>query len=135
VWLGPLAAARVLGVGMDELAEGTADLDDVVGPDASWADAGRTARRPRPRCARRGSTWSTGSTEALRTFHGEALVLWAPDNRVMPPEHGPRLAALLPAGRLVELPGCYVLSMLDDPAAVAAEMGAFLTTSAASWGA
>jgi pimeloyl-ACP methyl ester carboxylesterase len=71
-------------------------------------------------------------TEALRDFHGDALVLWSPDNRVMPPEHGPRLAALLPAGQLVEVPGTFVLSMLDDPAAVAAEMGAFLTTSTAS---
>jgi pimeloyl-ACP methyl ester carboxylesterase len=71
-------------------------------------------------------------TEALRDFHGDALVLWSPDNRVMPPEHGPRLAALLPAGQLVEIPGARVLSMLDDPAAVAAEMGAFLTTSTAS---
>jgi pimeloyl-ACP methyl ester carboxylesterase len=71
-------------------------------------------------------------TEALRDFHGDALVLWSPDNRVMPPEHGPRLAALLPAGQLVEIPGTFVLSMLDDPAAVAAEMGAFLTTSTAS---
>jgi pimeloyl-ACP methyl ester carboxylesterase len=71
-------------------------------------------------------------TESLRDFHGDALVLWSPDNRVMPPEHGPRLAALLPAGQLVEVPGTFVLSMLDDPAAVAAEMGAFLTTSTAS---
>lgn len=71
-------------------------------------------------------------TEALRDFHGDALVLWSPDNRVMPPEHGPRLAALLPAGQLVEVPGTFVLSMLDDPAAVAAEMGAFLTTSTSS---
>src|SRR5262249_59125877 len=31
-------------------------------------------------------------TEALRRFQGDALVLWSPDNRVMPPAHGRRLA-------------------------------------------
>ncbi|GHF46663.1 MULTISPECIES: alpha/beta fold hydrolase [Streptomyces] len=68
-------------------------------------------------------------TEALRRFTGEALVLWSPDNRVMPPAHGRRLAALLPAGRYAEVPGAYVLSMLDEPEAVAREMGTFLTAS------
>ncbi|MET9414357.1 alpha/beta hydrolase [Streptomyces klenkii] len=70
-------------------------------------------------------------TEALRRFPGDALVLWSPDNRVMPPEHGPRLAALLPAGRYAEVPGAYVLSMLDEPEAVAREIGAFLTSTPA----
>jgi pimeloyl-ACP methyl ester carboxylesterase len=66
-------------------------------------------------------------TEALRGFQGDVLVLWSPDNRVMPPEHGPRLAALLPRGRYAEVPGAYVLSPLDEPEAVARQMGAFLT--------
>lgn len=66
-------------------------------------------------------------TEALSGFDGEALVLWSPDNRVMPPAHGPRLAELLPRGRYVPMPGAAVLPMLDDPRTVAAEIGAFLT--------
>src|SRR5262245_21052642 len=65
-------------------------------------------------------------TEALANFGGDALVLWSPDNKVMPPEHGHRLAALLPRGRYAEIPGAYVLSMLDEPEAVAREMGRFL---------
>ncbi|MCC3773392.1 alpha/beta fold hydrolase [Streptomyces sp. UNOB3_S3] len=69
-------------------------------------------------------------TEALRRFTGESLVLWSPDNRVMPPEHGRRLAELLPAGRYAEIPGAYVLSMLDEPEAVAREIGRFLTSPA-----
>jgi pimeloyl-ACP methyl ester carboxylesterase len=69
-------------------------------------------------------------TEALRGFTGETLVLWSPENRVMPPEHGRRLAELLPAGRYAEVPGAYVLSMLDEPEAVAREIGGFLTSSA-----
>ena len=65
-------------------------------------------------------------TVALHEFTGEALVLWSPDNKVMPPEHGHRLAELLPAGRYAEVPGAYVLSMLDEPAAVARAIGDFL---------
>jgi pimeloyl-ACP methyl ester carboxylesterase len=44
-------------------------------------------------------------TEALGRFAGETLVLWSPDNRVMPPEHGHRLTDLLPAGRYLKVPG------------------------------
>lgn len=68
-------------------------------------------------------------TVAVTRFPGEVLVLWSPDNRVMPPEHGRRLATLFPAGRLVEIPGARVLSMLDEPEAVARETGAFLVGS------
>lgn len=68
----------------------------------------------------------TRDTEALRGFDGDTLVLWSPDNKVMPPEHGPRLAGLFPRGRYAEIPGAYVLSMLDEPEAVARHVGAFL---------
>jgi pimeloyl-ACP methyl ester carboxylesterase len=66
-------------------------------------------------------------TEALRNFPGEALVVWSPENTVMPPAHGRRLADLLPRGELVEIPDSYVLSMLDRPDAVADVIGSFLT--------
>ena len=71
-------------------------------------------------------------TEALRQFRGDALVLWSPDNRVMPPAHGRRLAALMPRARYAEIPGAYVLSPLDDPEAVARAMGEFLTSAPAA---
>ena len=71
-------------------------------------------------------------TEALRRFRGDALVLWSPDNRVMPPAHGRALAELMPRARYAEIPGAYVLSMLDEPEAVAREMGAFLTSALAT---
>jgi pimeloyl-ACP methyl ester carboxylesterase len=70
-------------------------------------------------------------TEALRRFLGDVLVLWSPDNRVMPPAHGHQLAALMPRARYAEIPGAYVLSMLDEPEAVAREMGAFLISALA----
>lgn len=69
-------------------------------------------------------------TEALRGFGGDVLVLWSPDNKVMPPEHGHRLAELLPCGRYAEVPDAYVLSMLDEPDVVAREMGHFLLATA-----
>jgi pimeloyl-ACP methyl ester carboxylesterase len=71
-------------------------------------------------------------TEALQRFGGEVLVLWSPDNAVMPPSHGRRLAALIPRARYAEIPGAYVLSMLDEPGAVAREIGTFLTAARAA---
>ncbi|MQA08616.1 MAG: alpha/beta fold hydrolase [Pseudonocardiaceae bacterium] len=67
-------------------------------------------------------------TEALSRFQGEVLVLWSPDNRVMPPAHGRRLAALMPNAQYAEVPGAYVLSMLDEPEIVARKLGEFLTS-------
>jgi pimeloyl-ACP methyl ester carboxylesterase len=68
-------------------------------------------------------------TEALRRFQGDVLVLWSPDNQVMPAAHGRRLAALIPRARYAEIPGAYVLSALDEPEAVARAIGEFLTSS------
>ncbi|RDI55897.1 alpha/beta fold hydrolase [Nocardia mexicana] len=69
------------------------------------------------------------NTEALRNFPGEALVLWSSADRVMRREYGRRLAGLLPRGRLVEIDDAYVLSMLDQPQAVAKAMAEFLSAS------
>lgn len=66
------------------------------------------------------------NTEALRDFQGDALILWSSAGKVMPREHGRRLAGLIPGARLVEIDDAYVLSMLDQPAAVAEAMSAFL---------
>lgn len=71
------------------------------------------------------------NTEALRRFPGEALILWSSAGKVMPREHGRRLAELMPRGRLVEIDDAYVLSMLDRPDAVASAMASFLTGAAA----
>ncbi|MGC5248758.1 alpha/beta fold hydrolase [Gordonia sp. DT219] len=68
-------------------------------------------------------------TEALSRFDGAALVLWSPDNRVMPPAHGHRLAELIPGARYAEIPGAAVLLSIDDPAGVGREISAFLTRS------
>jgi pimeloyl-ACP methyl ester carboxylesterase len=65
------------------------------------------------------------TAERLPEFKHPALVVWASEDRVMPPEHGGRLAALLPDGRLVEVEDSYTLIPLDQPARLAAIIGEF----------
>jgi pimeloyl-ACP methyl ester carboxylesterase len=59
------------------------------------------------------------AAEGLRGFDRPALVVWAAEDRVMPPEHGRRLAELLPHGQLLEVPDCYTLIPEDQPAELA----------------
>ncbi len=59
------------------------------------------------------------AAECLPTFDRPALVVWAQKDRVMPPEHGRRLAELLPQGPLVEVSDSYTLLPLDQPASLA----------------
>src|SRR5205823_4068453 len=55
----------------------------------------------------------------LPSFNHPALVFWASGDRVMPPEHGRRLAELLPQGHLAEVDDSYTLIPLDQPARLA----------------
>ncbi|WP_327001663.1 alpha/beta hydrolase [Dactylosporangium sp. NBC_01737] len=57
----------------------------------------------------------TRTAQALPTFDRPALVIWAAGDRVMPPAHGHRLAALLPRGRLAVVQDSYTLIPLDQP--------------------
>lgn len=66
-------------------------------------------------------------TERLRTFDRPALVVWATEDRMMPPDHGRRLAALLPKGRLVEIPDSYTLVPQDQPGELTKAIREFLT--------
>jgi pimeloyl-ACP methyl ester carboxylesterase len=59
------------------------------------------------------------AARCLPSFDRPALVVWASQDRVMPPEHGRRLAELLPQGRLVEIPDSYTLIPQDQPAKLA----------------
>lgn len=58
----------------------------------------------------------TDAAGRLADFDRPALVVWASGDRVMPPEHGRRLAALLPHGQLIEVDDSYTLIPLDQPA-------------------
>jgi pimeloyl-ACP methyl ester carboxylesterase len=55
----------------------------------------------------------------LPDFDRPVLVVWASEDRVMPPEHGRRLAELLPQAQLVEVGDSYTLIPLDQPARLA----------------
>jgi pimeloyl-ACP methyl ester carboxylesterase len=57
--------------------------------------------------------------ERLGSFERPALVVWTPEDRVQRPEHGRRLAQVLPDARLVEIPDSYTLIMRDQPQAFA----------------
>jgi pimeloyl-ACP methyl ester carboxylesterase len=62
----------------------------------------------------------------LPGFDRPALVVWARGDRVMPPEHGRRLAQLLAHGRLVEVDDSYTLIPLDQPGVFADAVRAFV---------
>lgn len=64
--------------------------------------------------------------QRLRSFARPALVVWTPEDRVQRPEHGRRLADLLPDGRLVEIPDSYTLIMRDQPQAFASAVREFV---------
>ena len=53
------------------------------------------------------------AAESLPDFDRPALIVWARQDRVMPLDHGRRLAELLPQGRLVEVDDSYTLIPLD----------------------
>ncbi|GAA2988001.1 MULTISPECIES: alpha/beta fold hydrolase [Streptomyces] len=64
--------------------------------------------------------------EALRTFDRPALVVWATEDKVMPPSHGRRLAGLLPRGELVEVEDSYTLIPQDRPERLCEALRAFV---------
>jgi pimeloyl-ACP methyl ester carboxylesterase len=59
------------------------------------------------------------ASERMAEFDRPALVVWAAEDRVMPPAHGRRLAELLPQGRLAEVADSYTLVPEDQPAELA----------------
>ncbi|HLU56817.1 MAG TPA: alpha/beta hydrolase [Pseudonocardia sp.] len=70
--------------------------------------------------------------ERNRAFPGPVLVVWAAEDRLMPLEHGRRLADLYPRGRLVTIADSYTLVPEDQPAALTGVIRAFLTESRAA---
>lgn len=75
--------------------------------------------------------WTAAATERLREFDRPALVAWAPEDRLMPRDHGRRLAALLPQGRLVEIPDSYTLVSEDQPELLLRHLRDFIATTTA----
>lgn len=73
--------------------------------------------------------------ERLRDFDRPVLVVWATEDRLMPREHGGRLADLFGDARLVELDDTYTLISEDAPEALTRELSAFLAETARGEGA
>jgi pimeloyl-ACP methyl ester carboxylesterase len=68
--------------------------------------------------------------DADLSLPGIARLVWASEDRVMPPEHGRRLAEVLPQGRLVEVADSYTLIPLDQPIKLARVIREFTRASA-----
>ena len=66
------------------------------------------------------------AAERLRSFERPALVIWAKEDRVMPPAHGRRLAELLPNGRFLEIADSYTLLPEDQPGELARAIRQFI---------
>jgi pimeloyl-ACP methyl ester carboxylesterase len=64
---------------------------------------------------------------ALERFDRPTLVLWASEDKVMPPEHGRRLAEIIPNARYTEIDDAYTLLPLDQPDRVADNISSFAT--------
>jgi pimeloyl-ACP methyl ester carboxylesterase len=67
--------------------------------------------------------------DELRGFDRPALVAWASADRVMPLEHGHRLAELLPQGHLITIDDSYTLVPLDQPVQLAKALREFHASS------
>jgi pimeloyl-ACP methyl ester carboxylesterase len=74
------------------------------------------------RSAAQGRRDLLAATAALEAFDRPALIAWASEDRLMPLEHGRRLAELLPHGYLVEIADSYTLIPEDQPATLTAHM-------------
>jgi pimeloyl-ACP methyl ester carboxylesterase len=68
---------------------------------------------------RRGRQDLIDATERLPSFERPVLVVWATEDRIMPPEHGRRLAEIFPDARLVEIADSYTLIPEDQPGELA----------------
>ncbi|HSS08305.1 MAG TPA: alpha/beta hydrolase [Acidimicrobiales bacterium] len=62
----------------------------------------------------------------LADFDRPVLIMWAAEDRVMPIEHGRRLAELFPRSQYVEIADSYTLIPEDQPAEFAAHLRAFV---------
>ncbi len=100
-------------------------MDRWFGPVTSQREIRRDLGRY-VRSAAQGRRELLAAAEALRCFERPALVVWASEDRLMPIEHGARLADLLPRGRLVEVSDSYTLISEDQPAELISHLRGFL---------
>lgn len=77
--------------------------------------------------SRRGRRDMLSATASLASFERPVLVVWDTEGKMMPTEHGRRLADAFPNAELVELDDCYTLIPEDRPEALAAAIRRFVT--------
>jgi len=96
----------------------------------SWLVGLRTERGVRKDVAKYVRTSDMSGLEAaaaeLAHFDRPTLVLWASEDRVMPPEHGRRLSEIIRGAQHVEIDDAYTLLPLDRPDAVADHVSTFV---------
>ncbi len=68
------------------------------------------------------------AAETLRSFDRPALIVWASEDRLMPADHGRRLAELLLHGKLVEVADSFTLIPEDQPKKLTMHLREFLAT-------
>lgn len=66
------------------------------------------------------------ATASLAGFERPVLVVWDSEGRMMPNEHGRKLAADFPNSRLVEIEDSYTLIPIDQPTRLAAAIREFV---------
>ncbi len=66
------------------------------------------------------------AAERLPAFERPVLVLWAREDRLFPPAHAERLAALFPDARVRWIEDSYAFVMEDQPRATAEAIGTFV---------
>jgi pimeloyl-ACP methyl ester carboxylesterase len=71
------------------------------------------------------------ATRNIGAFDRPVLVVWASEDRVMPREHGRRLAGAFPRGQLVEIADSYTLIPEDQPDELVRVLGEFLAAESA----
>jgi pimeloyl-ACP methyl ester carboxylesterase len=76
--------------------------------------------------ARRGRRDMLAASDALGSFDKPVLVVWGPDDRMMRPANGRRLADAFPSAELVEIPDSYVLMPIDQPEALSQALREFV---------
>ncbi len=65
------------------------------------------------------------ATPALERFQKPVLIVWDSEGKMMPTEHGRRLAETFPNSKLVEIDDCYTLIPIDQPARLAGALREF----------
>ena len=89
----------------------------------AWLRPSQTSRAIRKDTARFmasvDSRYTLEAADRLHVFDRPVLIVWAPEDKFFPLEHGRRLAGLFPDARLEEVPDSYAFMPEDQPERVA----------------